>query len=69
MSCNILQGGGDASNVGFSNRDFDGSRYDELVAVIRLAQADVVGVQEDDGSDRLVTALPDQTRIGWDEHK
>ena len=32
LSFNILQGGGDASNVGFPNRDFGGSRYDELAA-------------------------------------
>jgi hypothetical protein len=61
LSFNILQGGGDASNVGFPNRDFGGSRYDELAAVVRLSQADVVGVQEDDGSDRLLTALGE----GW----
>jgi len=57
MSFNILQGGEDASNVGFPNRDFGGSRYDELAAVVRLSKADVVGVQEDDSSDRLLTAL------------
>jgi endonuclease/exonuclease/phosphatase family metal-dependent hydrolase len=62
LSFNILQGGGDASNVGFPNRDFGGSRYDELAAVIRLSQADVVGVQEDDDSDRLLKALGE----GWE---
>jgi endonuclease/exonuclease/phosphatase family metal-dependent hydrolase len=61
LSFNILQGGGDASNVGFPNRDFGGSRYDELAAVIRLSKADVIGVQEDDSSDRLLTAMGE----GW----
>lgn len=61
LSFNILQGGGDASNVGFPNRDFGGSRYDELADVIQLSKADVVGVQEDDSSDRLLTALGE----GW----
>ena len=57
LSFNILQGGGDASNVGFSDQDFGGSRYDELAAVIHLVKADVVAVQEDDGSGRLLASL------------
>lgn len=61
MTFNILQGGEDASNVGFNNALFGGSRFDELAAVVRLAKADVVGVQEDCGSDKFLKALGD----GW----
>ena len=57
----ILQGGEEAKNVGFDNALFGGSRFDELVDVIKLAKADVVGVQEDCGSDKLLKALGD----GW----
>lgn len=57
MTLNILQGGGEAANVGFDNSHFDGSRIDELADVIRLAQADVVGVQEDCSSDELLRKL------------
>lgn len=57
MTFNILQGGGDASNVGFGNMVFGGSRFDELADVIRLAKADVVGVQEDCPSGQLLEAL------------
>lgn len=65
MTFNILQGGGEASNVGFNNSYFDGSRMDELAAVIRLADADVVGVQEDCPSDELLRELGDQWyRVG-----
>lgn len=59
MTFNILQAGGEASNVGFDNSYFDGSRIDELAAVIRLADADVVGVQEDCPSDALLRELGD----------
>ncbi|MBN8600166.1 MAG: endonuclease/exonuclease/phosphatase family protein [Planctomycetes bacterium] len=59
MTFNILQAGGEASNVGFNNSSFDGSRMDELAAVIRLANADVVGVQEDCTSDDLLRELGD----------
>lgn len=57
MTFNILQAGGEASNVGFNNSYFDGSRIDELAAVIRLADVDVVGVQEDCPSDALLREL------------
>ena len=57
LSFNILQGGGNAANVGFSNQDFGGSRYDELASVILQSDADVIGIQEDDRSGRLLTAL------------
>lgn len=65
MTFNILQGGGEAKNVGFDNALFGGSRMDELAAVIRLARADVVGIQEDAETDALLTALGDDwKRIG-----
>ena len=47
MTFNILQGGGDASNVGFPDEDFGGSRVDELATVIIRSGVDIVGVQED----------------------
>jgi endonuclease/exonuclease/phosphatase family metal-dependent hydrolase len=46
MSFNILQGGGDASNVGFDNKDYGGSRVDEIAAAILASGADIVGIQE-----------------------
>ncbi|MEZ6094458.1 MAG: sialate O-acetylesterase [Pirellulaceae bacterium] len=65
MTFNILQGAEDAGNVGFENRAFGGSRLDEIADVIKLAQADVVGVQEDCDSDKLLQALGDEwQRIG-----
>lgn len=65
MTFNILQAGGEASNVGFNNADFDGSRMDELAAVIRLADADIVGVQEDCTTDALLRELGEPwQRIG-----
>ncbi len=57
MTFNILQGGEEAKNVGFDDAYFDGSRFDELAEVIRLARADVVGVQEDCSSTKLLQAL------------
>ena len=47
MTFNILQGGGNAKNVGFGNELFGGSRIDEIASAIKLAKADVVGIQED----------------------
>ena len=47
MTFNILQGGGNAKNVGFGNELFGGSRIDEITSAIKLAEADVVGIQED----------------------
>ncbi len=65
MTFNILQAGGEASNVGFNNSDFAGSRMDELAAVIRLADADIVGVQEDCTTDALLRELGEPwQRIG-----
>lgn len=61
MTFNILQGGADAGNVGFGNQLFDGSRIDDIAAVIRFAQADVVGVQEDCATDDLLQTLG----TGW----
>lgn len=46
MSFNILEGGGNAAGVGFPDRDFGGSRRDDIAAVIRECRADLVGVQE-----------------------
>ena len=57
MTFNILQGGGRAANVGFPNSAYGGSRIDEIAAVIRLAHADVVGVQEDARGEQLLRAL------------
>ncbi|MDG1896951.1 MAG: endonuclease/exonuclease/phosphatase family protein [Fuerstiella sp.] len=65
LSFNILQGGGNAANVGFANDRFGGSRYDEIAGVIRQTKADVVGVQEDDKSGRLLAELGDEwNRVG-----
>lgn len=61
MTFNILQGGDNAGNVGFGNAKFGGSRMDEIVEVIKAANADVVGVQEDCGNDKLLVALGE----GW----
>jgi endonuclease/exonuclease/phosphatase family metal-dependent hydrolase len=61
MTFNILQGGGDAGNVGFGSHLFGGSRLDAIAAVIRQADADIVGVQEDYSGTELLTALG----AGW----
>jgi len=47
MTFNILQGGGNAKNVGFGDELFNGSRIDEIVSAIEIARADIVGIQED----------------------
>ncbi len=60
MTFNILQSGNDAGNVGFGNGKFGGSRMDEIAEVINAAGADVVGVQEDCGDDRLKVALGEE---------
>ena len=57
LSFNILQGGGEAKNVGFDNSDFGGSRIDEIAAVIKQCDAQIVGVQEDCGTDALLKEL------------
>ena len=63
MTFNILQGGGNAKNVGIGNELFGGSRIDEIVSAIKLAEADVVGIQEDcsSKSNVILNALGD----GW----
>ena len=62
LSFNILQGGGDASNVGFTPEQFGPSRIDEIAAIITALKVDVVGVQEDAGSDALLEALGEPWR-------
>lgn len=57
LSFNILQGGGNAANVGFPDRDFGGSRIDEIADVILMSRAQIVGIQEDDRSSKLLEAL------------
>jgi endonuclease/exonuclease/phosphatase family metal-dependent hydrolase len=63
MTFNILQGGGNAKNVGIGNELFGGSRIDEIASAIKLAEADVVGIQEDcsSKSNVILNALGD----GW----
>ncbi len=61
LSFNILQGGHDASNVGFPNSRFNGSRFDDLVNIILETNPDIVGVQEDTNTDSLLISLGD----GW----
>lgn len=46
MSFNILEGGGNSASVGFPETAFEGSRRDDIAAVIRACGADIVGVQE-----------------------
>jgi hypothetical protein len=41
MTFNILQGGGNAKNVGFGNELFGGSRIDEITSAIKIARADI----------------------------
>lgn len=57
LSFNILQGGHDASNVGFPDTRFNGSRFDDLANVITEANADIVGIQEDTNTDSLLNSL------------
>lgn len=63
MTFNILQGGGNAKNVGFGDELFGGSRIDEIASAIKLAEADVVGIQEDcsSKSNLILNALGE----GW----
>jgi endonuclease/exonuclease/phosphatase family metal-dependent hydrolase len=67
LSFNILQGGGDASNVGFPDDDFGGSRIDEIAAVIIFAGADIAGIQEDAAGDSLLDELNRQSS-GWNRY-
>lgn len=62
MTFNILQGGGNAGNVGFADSKFGGSRIDEIVDAIEAAKPDIVGVQEDCRDNRLLDALGDDWR-------
>lgn len=57
LTFNILQGGGNAANVGFLNQDFEGSRMDDIAAVIRFTKADIVGIQENASGNLLLTQL------------
>jgi len=63
MTFNILQGGGNAKNVGFGNELFGGSRIDEIASAIKLARADVVGIQEDCSSKSNV--ILNELGHGW----
>lgn len=60
LSFNILYGGGQAAGVGFPNSDFGGSRIDEIADVIRQSKAQIVGIQEDAGSNALLDELNKQ---------
>lgn len=65
LSFNVLYGGGpEGAGVGFRDKDFGGSRREVVAKVIRDSGADVVCVQEDDASGKLLAALG----MGW-EHK
>ncbi|MEN8126713.1 MAG: endonuclease/exonuclease/phosphatase family protein, partial [Planctomycetota bacterium] len=65
LSFNILQAGGNAANVGFENKDFGGSRVDEIAEVITSSGAKIVGLQETHYTgnidEKLLSALGD----GW----
>jgi exodeoxyribonuclease-3 len=63
MTFNILQGGGNAKNVGFGNELFDGSRIDEVASAIKRARADIVGIQEDCSSKSNV--ILNELGDGW----
>ena len=63
MTFNILQGGGNAKNVGFGNELFDGSRIDEVASAIKRARADIVGIQEDCSSKSKV--ILNELGDGW----
>lgn len=57
MTFNILQAGGDASNVGFHNKDFPPTRWDHVIAVIRQVDPDILCVQEPPGGDWINNTL------------
>lgn len=57
LSFNILQGGHDANNVGFPNSRFGGSRFDDLVNIIKKVNPDIIGIQEDTDTDSLLILL------------
>lgn len=65
LSFNVLDGGGPAAaGVGFYEKDFGGSRRDVVAKVICDSGAEIVCVQEDDASGKLLAALG----AGW-QHK
>lgn len=58
LSFNILEGGNpSAAGVGFYEKDFGGSRRDVVAKVMRDSGADVICVQEDDASGKLLAIL------------
>ncbi|MFW6328043.1 MAG: endonuclease/exonuclease/phosphatase family protein [Bacteroidota bacterium] len=57
LTFNILQGGHDATNVGFPDSRFNGSRFDDLANVISKTNLDIIGIQEDTDTDSLLIAL------------
>ncbi len=59
LSFNILQGGANAANVGFYERDFPGGRLAHVANIIRKTQADIVCVQEDASGESLLRLLGD----------
>lgn len=61
MSFNILQGGGDAANVGFPENDFADGRLARIIEIVRACAPDVLCLQEAPADDRLVAALGE----GW----
>lgn len=64
LSFNILYGGGQAKSVGFPNKDFDGSRIDEISDVIVQSKAQIVCIQEDSSSENLLLELR-KTNSKW----
>lgn len=57
MSFNILQGGNAATEVGSTSPLFQQPRHDEVVAAILESGADIVGVQEDNGGNAILSRL------------
>lgn len=66
MSFNILQGGGDASNVGFYPEDYEPrTRWDQLIRVMRESEADILCIQEPAAGEWITNAMgPDWHRYG-----
>ena len=62
LSFNILQGGGNAANVGFPDSVYDGFRLDDIARVIEGSGADLVGLQELGASGRR---LLEELGEGW----
>ncbi len=57
LTFNILQGGNSASAVGSTSPLFQQPRYDDIVGVILQSQADIVGIQEDNGGTAILSRL------------